>query len=159
MLPWQILTFNICFIFFCMIGSLRMDSLFIGLELCEFCAFNDGKTVYNDCFEMKYELECYDILSIKIDAAVNFNTIGIRSCQISRVGCNSFGVSSPTAIKAAILINKNEMKYAGSLPVAQPQTQSQHAAPYLAEVLFNFDLAGAGRGELDDLEYILCIIK
>ena len=39
-----------------------MDSLFIGLGLCEFC-------VFSDCFEMKYELECYDILlSTKIDA-------------------------------------------------------------------------------------------
>ena len=139
-----------------------MDSLFIGLELCEFCVFNDGLIVYNDCFEMKYEWECVyycDILlSIKVDAAVNLNTIGIRSCQIIRIGCNSFSVSSPTAITAGMLIkNEKEMKYKHSLLVPQAQTQSQHATPLLAEKSFNFDPTGAGPGKLDDLEYILCV--
>ena len=121
-----------------------MDSLFIGLELCEFCVFSDGIIAHSDCFEMKYELECYDILlSTKIDAAVNFNTIGIGSCPKSRMGCNSLGVLSPRAIKAAVLINENEMKYECSLSVPQPQTQSQHTTPYLAEISFNFALTGA----------------
>ena len=118
-----------------MVGSLRIDSLFIGLELCEFYAFNDGIIVYNDCFEMKYEWECgyyCDIsLSIKIEtatraSAVNLNTICIRQCQISRIECNSFDVSSPTA--GILIKNETQMKYehSYSLSVPQAQTQSQH---------------------------------
>ena len=152
-----------------MIGSSRMDSLFIGLELCDFCVFNDGIVVYNDCFEMKYELECGYcndmLLSIKIDAAIaipastaNFHTFRIKLCQISRIGCNSFGVTSPTTITAAISIkNENEMKYEGNLLTPQAQTQSQHDTPHLAEQSFNFDLTGAAPGELGDLEYIFCV--
>ena len=155
-----------------------MDSLFIlllivcvmGLELCKFCVFNGGIIVYNDCFEMKYELECEyycDILlSMKIDAptatsasTMHLNQIGNRSYQISRIGCNAFGVSSPTTTKTAISItNENEMKYEGGLLVPQAQIQiqiqSQHATPHLAEKPFHFNPNGAGPHEFNHLEYI-----
>ena len=150
-----------------MVGSSRINSLFIllligfviGLELRDFCVFNGGPIVCNDYLEMKYELEYgimmiyyYDmlILSIKIDAAtgtsalrINFDPTGIsiRSCQISKIGCDSFGISLPTTIAAAIQIkNETEMKYEGGsfVPQTQIQIQSQYATSHLAHEPFYF---------------------
>ena len=147
-----------------------MDSLFIllligfviGLELRDFCVFNDGMIVYNDCFEMEYELEYgiimmyYYVLSIKIDSAtsipvsrVNFDPTGIRSCQISKLGCDSFGVSSPRTVTAAIPIkNENEMKYEGGalVPQTETQIQSRYETSHLTD--------DTGPDEFNDLEYI-----
>ena len=115
------------------IGLLRTNTSFIigssgrliGLESCKFNVFidqNDKIIVCHDMFELKYESECRyycDTLSMTIDAAPYTPlhqqlscAINIESFEISAIGFNLFGVSSPTTTPAATsILTENEMKY------------------------------------------------
>ena len=144
-----------------------MDSLFvliligcvIKLELCGFSVFNDEIIVYNDFFEMKYELECKYycriLLSCIIDAAtgthapaINLDSIVTGRCQTSRIGYCLFGVSSPTTIQ-------NENKVQDNSDPSLPQTQIQSHPP--PDTTFNFVPIVSGSRKFDDPECIFGI--
>lgn len=88
-----------------------------GLQLFELC-------VFNDCFELKYELKneleyhyyCHTLLRPTMDAAsttlsppVIFDLNGVGSCETSGIGYSSISVLSPTTVAPAVPIkNENE---------------------------------------------------
>ena len=116
----------------------------IGLESFEFFVFNA------DCFEFKYKSECRCCcvsLSVTIYTAtvastttVIFYSIGTRSSQISRIGCNLIGVFSPTIIESTRPI-KYEIE---NLRIPQSSTQRR----------LNFNPNGARSREFEDAECI-----
>ena len=91
----------------------------VGLKVSEFYVFGNEIIVCNDGFKLKYELECrycFNMLSMTIDAAttsvptMNFDLIGIGSCQTRRIRYDSIDVSSAIAIPIPIE-NKKGTKY------------------------------------------------
>ena len=137
-----------------------MDSLFIliligsdiRLGLCDFCIFNDEIIVHNECFVIKYELECkynrHVLLSRIIDGATDLDSILTGLCGTSRIGYDSIGVSSPT------IQNKNKMQdKSDSSSLPQTQIQSQH----LSDTTSNVVPIVAGSRKFDDPECILGI--
>ena len=145
-----------------------MDSLFIvlligcviGLEICDFCVFNDEIIVYNDCLEMKYELECKMIvilLSCIIGATtathhstINLDSIVIGLYQTSRIGYDSIGVSSPTTIQ-----NENKMQEESDPLLQQTQIQT-HRPP---DTTFNFVPIVAASRKFEESECIFGVLS